>query len=451
MHFPEEVQTILTRLQAASFEAYAVGGAVRDLLLGKTPTDYDVATSARPDQVKKIFSDANVADTGIRYGTVTVTLKSLPVEITSFRVDGTYRDGRRPDKVHFSTRIEEDLARRDFTINAIAYDPHTGFIDPYGGRRDLEGKCIRCVGDPKERLTEDALRILRAIRFRSQLGFRVEEGTERSLHTYAWTLSHISAERKRDELSRLILGSQVADTLLAYADIMAAVIPSLAPCIGFSQQNPHHAYSVYEHMARATGEAKQNLKIRLAAMLHDIGKPECFTVDDNGIGHFYGHAEKSAEKAETILANLAYDRKTRIYVSRLIGWHSLEPQATTQSLRRFLHRMGREGFFDFLALKRADNKAQAPAYLYRQETFDCYEAIALQILAQEDCFSLRDLAVNGSDLITLGFLPGPALGAALGTLLQKVMDAALPNEKKALLTEAAHLLKEGEDSASGDR
>ena len=430
MMIPAPVARALQRLQQAGYEAGIVGGCVRDRLMGREPQDYDITTAALPEQTAAVFADARVIETGLRHGTVTVLLDGEPLEITTYRIDGEYSDGRRPDSVRFTPSLTEDLARRDFTMNAMAYAPDTGLVDPFGGQADILAGCIRCVGEPERRFTEDALRILRALRFASVLGFSIEPETEAALRRCAPLLHRISAERIAAELKKLLCGADVRRVLLRYADVLGEVLPEILPMVGFDQKNPYHCYDILEHSAAAVEAIAPEPELRFAALLHDIGKPDCFFTDERGVGHFYGHAARSAELADAILTRLRFDRAGRERIVTLVRRHDRPIEVTETAVRRALNRLSPSGFSDLLALMRADCLAQAPAYRSRLETYDRLEAMAKEILAAGQCFSLRDLAVSGRDL---GLPPGPAVGKALASLLDSVMDGRVENRREALL------------------
>ncbi len=434
-----DIARVLLRLEAAGFEAWLVGGCVRDRLMGKTPHDYDVTTSARPEQVKEVFRDERILETGLKHGTVTLLWEGSPIEITTYRAESGYSDHRHPDAVRFSDSLEEDLARRDFTMNAIAMDARGQLRDPFGGKQDIEAGLIRCVGCPEARFEEDALRILRALRFSAVLGFSMEAETKAALHRCALQLSFVSPERIFVEIKKLLCGDHVLPVLLAFPEDLGAALPEILPMLGFDQRNYHHIYEVWEHSARVVSEVTPIPALRLAALFHDAGKPHCFTVDAQGVGHFYGHAEISRSLASQALERLRCDNATRKAVDQLIHYHDAPIEATPRGVRRALGRFGVEGFWDLLSLKRADNLAQSPAYRDRLREYDALEALAREILAQAQCFSLRDLAVNGNDLLEMGFQPGPSIGKVLGRLLEAVMAERLPNTKEALEQEAEKL------------
>lgn len=429
---PPQVLDALDRLHQAGYEAWIVGGCVRDLLLGRVPTDYDITTSALPPQTKEVFRDRRVVETGIRHGTVTLLEGGMPLEITTYRVDGTYSDARHPDGVTFTTSLREDAARRDFTVNAMAYAPGLGLRDDFGGQEDLARRLIRAVGDPDRRFQEDALRVLRAIRFASVLDFALEEQTAAAARRQAAGLQKVSAERVFQELSKLLCGPKAGQVLLAYPDILGQVIPELLPMVGFDHRNCHHCYDVYTHTAVAVDHVPPQLPLRLAMLLHDIGKPDTFSLGEDGQGHFYGHPRRSVELAEGILLRLRAPKKLREQVLTLVRYHDAQIEEDPARLRRWLHKLGPEGFFALLAIQRGDAAGQAPAYCTRIERADRLESQARALLAQTPCLTLADLAVNGHDLLQLDYR-GPALGRALQRLLEEVLAGRLANEKAALL------------------
>ena len=435
--FPHQIGAILTRLEQAGFPAYAVGGCVRDTLLGRVPEDWDVTTAARPEQVSALFA-GHCIPTGLRHGTVTVRQDGLSVEVTTFRADGPYSDHRRPDAVYFSDSLAEDLARRDLTVNAMAMDVRGDITDLYGGRDDLRRGILRCVGDPDKRFDEDALRIMRTLRFASVLGFTVEAHTAAALHRCAPLLRDIAAERLLTEMDRLLCGGYVLPVLLAYPDVLGVFLPELLPCVGLDQRNRHHLYDVWEHTARSVAAIPPEPVLRWAMLLHDIGKPACFTRDAAGVGHFYDHAEKSAQMVRGILRCLRFDRRSAERIELLVRIHDRDLVCTRRSVTRALGKLGPEVLAQLLAVKRADNLAQAPAYHGRQRELDDVERLMQEILAENPCFSLAQLAANGRDMTALG-LTGPAVGKMLRRLLSEVMSGKLENDRETLLRRAQQL------------
>jgi len=435
MQLPPQVYSALSRLTSAGFEAYAVGGCIRDLLMGRTPGDFDVTTSALPEETAAVFAGARIIETGLKHGTVTVLLDGGPLEITTFRVDGDYSDFRHPDAVSFTRSLREDLARRDFTMNAVAWSPTEGLVDPFGGEADIRAGVIRCVGDPDARFREDALRILRCLRFSAVLGFLPEAETAAAARANRALLRRISAERIASELKKLICGKDVRRVVLAETDILGEVLPEILPLRGFDQRNPHHIYDVLEHSAAVCEAVPPEPVLRMAALLHDVGKPDCFFTDEGGVGHFYGHAARGAEIVDPALRRLRSDNESRERITELVRRHDMRIDPTEKSVLRAFRRFGPEFFFQLVQLKRADALAHAPGpkLTERLERAAALEKLGKELLARQACFTLKDLAVSGRDLLDAGFSPGPAVGAALNTLLDAVTDGLAANEKAALL------------------
>lgn len=433
MLLPQEVAAALSRLNAAGYDAYVVGGAVRDAVRGLRRTnDWDITTSALPRQVEQVFSDLRCIETGLKHGTVTVVIDQTPLEITTFRLDGAYSDHRHPDAVQFTRSLQEDLARRDFTMNALAYSPETGLVDLYGGQADLARGLVRCVGQPDRRFDEDALRILRALRFAAVFSMQVEEQTTAAVHRCAPLLQSVAAERVQTELTRLLCGPGAGPILTAFADVLAVPIPELRPLFGLDQRNPHHDRDLWAHTVAAVSAAPADSVLRWAALLHDVGKPDRFTLDSSGVGHFYGHAARSASIADAILTRLRFDTARRERIVTLIRLHDQPLLPERPAMMRLLHRLGDEAARQLIDLHRADTLAQAPMCQSRLADYDRCAAMLEEILREKACFSLRDLAVNGRDMLALG-LQGPQVGAALDACLRAVMDEVAPNEQAALL------------------
>ena len=428
---PDTVLTVLRRLNGAGFAAYAVGGCVRDTLLGKTPVDWDLTTAARPEQVMALFPGHSIP-TGLQHGTVTVRSHGQSFEVTTFRADGVYSDHRHPDEVTFSTDLSEDLRRRDFTVNAMAMDAGGEITDPFGGRGDLRNGVIRAVGDPDRRFGEDALRILRGLRFAAVLGFTVEENTAAAIRAKAHTLLNIAAERITVEMTRLLCGADACRVLLDFPDVIGVFLPEVLPAVGFDQRNIHHIYDVWGHTAHAVGAAVSDPVVRWTMLFHDLGKPNCFTVDETGTGHFYGHGKVSLTIAREAMSRLKFSNEHRDAIAALVDWHDRVIPVTPKAMRRCLNALGQEGTARLIAVKRADNLAQSPAYRDRQKQLDEAEEIVAELLARDACFSLKQLAVNGADMMALG-LHGPAVGRMLQALLEQVLSEALPNDRDALL------------------
>ncbi len=435
---PEKAQYIIDTITAAGFEAYVVGGCVRDSVMGREPHDWDITTSAKPGQVKALFP--RTVDTGLKHGTVTVMLGREGFEVTTYRVDGKYEDGRHPSEVTFTPNLEEDLKRRDLTINAMAYNDLKGLQDIFGGVEDIRRKRIRCVGSPMERFGEDALRILRAIRFSAQFGFSIEEETMAAITALAPTLSRISAERIQTELVKLITSPNPDYIRTAYeAGVTKVFFPELDRAMETPQNHPHHCYSVGEHILRSLKAIEADKVLRLTMLFHDIGKPEAMTVDNQGITHFQGHADVSADMARDIMYRLRFDNDTLHRVYRLVLYHdygnSLEPDM--RNVRRAVNKIGEDIFPLLFDIKRADIAAQSDYQKQEKlERVDRWQQLYEEIQARKECVSLKALAVSGSDLIASGWKPGREMGAVLQSLLELVMDKPECNVKEYLLAEA---------------
>lgn len=437
MEMPGYVQNVLTALEAAGYEAWCVGGCVRDLMLGRAPEDWDVTTNALPEATMALFG-SHAFPTGLRHGTVTVREEHRSVEVTTYRVDGDYHDHRRPDTVVFTPSLEEDLRRRDFTVNAMALSLRGDLRDPFGGQADLKAGVLRCVGKPERRFGEDALRILRGLRFAAVLGFAMDPATAAGIHGHRALLKDIAAERIQVELFKLLCGKDAAAVLREYPDVVCVFWPEILPMVGFDQRNRHHCYDVWEHTLHAVEAVEPEPVLRCAMLLHDVGKPRCFTVDQDGNGHFYGHPEISRELADDMLRRLKCAAAFRETVVRLVEWHDRNIPRTDRGLRRALRALGEEDLRRLILVKRADNLAQAPEYRDTQREIDRAEAILDKLVAADACFSLGQLTVNGRDLAALG-LSGPEIGRTLNALLDKVVDGELPNERTALLEAARKL------------
>lgn len=430
---PPSVMKAILLLNESGHEAYVVGGAVRDLLRGVIPNDYDITTSATPEEMKGVFSAFRTIETGIAHGTLTVLIEGEPLEITTFRVDGNYTDSRHPDAVTFTRSLREDAARRDFTVNAMAYHPREGLFDFFGGAEDLKAGILRTVGDSRRRFTEDALRILRALRFSAVLGYRIEKETALAVHELAPTLTHVAAERIREEFVKLLISEHAAEILRENSDAIAVFLPEIKPLIGFEQHSLHHDHDVWEHTLHALEMAPRVLSLRLAVLLHDFGKPFCHSLDEKGEGHFYGHAEKSAELADEILRRLRFDNETREYVTSLVKMHDVLPKPETRQFGRIRSRHGDQFLLDWLSVIRADRMGQKHIFPpeVAQKTEEAEEA-ARALLATEERISLSSLAVRGDDMIALGYR-GREIGAALSRALDGVIDQKTENTKEALI------------------
>ena len=442
MKIPNRALTVIRKLKDAGHKAYLVGGSVRNYYLGLPLSDIDITTDALPREVEQLFSDRTVIETGIRHGTVTVLVDGEPVEITTFRTENGYSDHRRPDEVTFVSDPKEDVSRRDFTINSLLYDPDTGLTDYFKGMEDLESGIIRAIGDPDSRFNEDPLRILRAIRFASQFGFAIEEGTADSLHRNRDLLKEISAERIFAELKKLLMGPDVRKVLLEYVDIIGVFIPELLKAKGFDQKNRHHIYDVLEHTAVSVENAPKDEISRLVMLLHDIGKPYTFTLDEKGEGHFYGHAQKSYELCIDILLRLKASNEEKERILKLVRYHDSPLMPTEKSMRRALNRFGEEDLRRLIDIKRADNLRQNYRVYNRSMEYDELEDVLDEVLAKDRCFSLRQLAVGGRDLIEIGVPRNKVMGDILDRLLDLVIDGELSNDRETLLGKAVELLSQ---------
>lgn len=431
---PEKVTYIIDTLTQHGFEAYAVGGCVRDTMLGRIPMDWDITTSAKPEQVKALFR--HTIDTGIQHGTVTVMIDHEGFEVTTYRIDGEYEDSRHPKEVVFTGELREDLRRRDFTINAMAYNDREGLVDVFGGAKDLENQIIRCVGDPSERFTEDALRIMRAVRFSAQLGFSIEEETKRAAGELAEALKKISAERIHTELVKLLVSPHPQYLKTAWElGITRVVLPEFDAMMETGQNNPHHCYTVGEHTLKALESVCADRVLRLAVLFHDMGKPEKRSTDEMGIDHFYGHQKASEEIARRILRRLRFDNDTIAAVTKLVLWHECPWECTPCSVRKALNKTGAELFPMLLEIRHADLMAQS-TYKREEKLQKLLESRRLyeEIMEKQECISLKTLAVSGKDLIDAGMKPGKELGKTLDLLLHLVLEEPEKNTKEYLLS-----------------
>lgn len=445
MKIPEEPKRLMQILIDAGYEAFVVGGCVRDSLIGRTPHDWDICTNALPDQMKEVFSDFRVLDTGIKHGTLTVMLEN-PYEITTYRIDGEYSDHRHPDKVEFVSDLKEDLSRRDFTINAMAANINGEIIDYFDGQYDLFNRKIVCVGNPEQRFEEDALRILRAMRFSARYNFIIEQNTAKAMLAKKDLLLTVAAERIGNEFLQIMSGR--CDWLLKnFTEIFEVIIPEITPSIGFVQNNPHHYYDVWEHTIKSVGDCSGSVVVKIACLYHDLGKPFCYTEDENGVGHFYGHAVKSAELAEKSMRNLRLESKLIDDVVQLVSSHDRVIEVKKNIVRRCLNKFGETQFMNLVFLQAADKSAQridlGKRWEQAMKVSQIYRMIK-EIKQDQDCFSLKDLAVNGKDLMQLGYSQDKSLGNALNTLLGLVMDDKMENDKEKLLIKAKELLDKGE-------
>lgn len=431
---PAGVGHILQALTDAGFETCLVGGCVRDLLRGAVPHDWDICTSARPEETEACFAGHRIIETGVKHGTVIVLEDSRPYEITTYRTEGPYSDSRRPDYVEFVSSLESDLARRDFTMNAIALEPDGSLRDPFGGGDDIRAGQIRCVGEPSQRFQEDGLRVMRALRFAAVFGYEIEEQTAQAIHENRHMLEHVAAERINAELCKLLAGKKAGDILRQYPDVFCQFWPQLGPLVALEQNSPWHCWGGWEHTIHTVEAAPPDLVLRLTMLLHDIGKPTCKSTDENGVDHFYGHPAVSALLADQMLRALKFDNKTRERVVTLVEHHDVQIPNRDRPIRKWLGRLGPETFFQLLEVKRADGMGQAHELVKdRLAELEKMKTEAEEIVAQRQCFSLKDLAVNGRDVIAAGIAPGPEVGRVLNGLLEQVLSGDTLNRREVLL------------------
>ena len=430
MQLPDPILTCIRALEEAGFQAYVVGGCVRDACLGLAPHDYDMCTSALPEQTEAVFAGYRLVLAGKKHGTVGVVMGADVVEITTFRTEGDYLDNRHPEWVEFVTDIEKDLARRDFTVNAMAYSPTRGFADPFGGREDLKNGILRAVGDPVKRFQEDSLRILRGVRFAVRFGFAVEENTLAAMDSQAHLMDNLARERVFDELCKL-LPAVKAEDLLKFAPVLCRVIPELKPMVGYDQKNRHHIHDLYTHTALVVHHCPNDLALRWAALLHDIGKPQVMTLGEDGQAHYHGHAAVSAEMADGVLRRLKAPTALREQVVTLIAKHMTLPQPEKKYLRRHLGKLGAETMENLLTLQEADTHATGTCHEEEFARFAAVRSILTEIQAENACLSLKDLALNGHDLMALGY-QGKAIGLELNRLLNLVLEEQCENTREAL-------------------
>ena len=433
IEIPQGAAWVLEQLRDAGYEAYVVGGCVRDSLLHRMPDDWDITTSAKPEDTKRIFR--RTVDTGIQHGTVTVMVDRTGYEVTTYRIDGEYADGRHPEHVTFTASLLEDLKRRDFTINAMAYSPAEGLVDEFDGIGDINRRVIRAVGDPVQRFTEDALRMMRAIRFSAQLDYRIDEDTKEGIRLLAPNLQKVSAERIRVELEKLLLSEHPEELKEAYElGLLRQFLPELSECMECGQNNPHHCLSVGDHILCAVKAARRDKVLRLALLLHDIAKPQVKTTDENGIDHFHGHAARSAALAERILRDLKYDNQTREAAVRLIAWHDCNLGDSLPEIRKSISELGEEWFLPLLEVKTSDVEAQSD---YQRDEklgkIEYWRNAFEEIRCAGDCLSLKDLAVSGKDLIAAGAAPGKEIGRILHEMLEEVLREPAHNTREYLL------------------
>lgn len=435
IEIPAPVHFIIQELEKRGYEAYMVGGCVRDSVLGRIPHDYDICTSATPNEIMATFPNQEIIPTGLQHGTVTILINREPYEVTTYRIDGKYSDNRRPDSVAFTNSLTEDLRRRDFTINAMAYNSTKGLVDPFGGVKDIENSIIRCVGSAHDRFNEDALRILRAIRFAAQLNFGIVEETDEAIHKSLGLLENISIERVTSEFSKIVSSDNFYIKLMLYNDVFSLFIPELKSMIGFKQNNPYHSYDVFEHTVHALENCEsQDMIVRLAVFFHDFGKPHSYQDGEDGIRHFKGHGRVSADMTDIIMRRLRFDNDTREKVVELVYYHDASFVKGKKYVKRWLNKIGELQFRRLLAVRRADIMGQSDKYEQdRLKDLLFIESLIKEIIEDEDCFTVKDLSVGGKDLISLGYRPGCQIGEALKKLLELVINEEVQNKKDELL------------------
>ncbi len=441
-NMPAPVEFILQELNRCGYEAYIVGGCVRDRFLGNDPHDWDICTSATPDKIMEVFPYEKIIPTGLKHGTVTILINDDPYEVTTYRIDGKYTDSRRPDNVYFTDSLVEDLQRRDFTINAMAYSPVSGIIDPFNGQKDLLDGLLRCVGNPDDRFKEDALRILRAMRFAVKYDLTIEQKTLKAMTMNKERLSEISKERITSELDKMLSsGKSIKGIFTLCSDIISYILPEMKCCIGFDQHNKYHHHTVYEHILSVVDYCEtDDFIIKMAALLHDIGKPATYTEDDRGNGHFYGHPLVSHEISKNVLSDrLRLSNEQYDEILLLVVYHDMDLATTKKSVKKALNKLGESTLRKWLILKLADRKDHI-GFSEEEINGDLKQIkeIIDNIITTQDCFTIKDLSVNGNDLINIGFKPGIELGNVLNQLLQMVIDGR-ENDKDTLLTIAASL------------
>lgn len=436
VRWPEPVLQAIRTLETRGHECWAVGGCVRDAAMGLQPHDWDLTTSALPEEIAAAFEGCSQNTAGMKHGTVGVLLDGQMLEITTYRIDGTYSDSRHPDGVSFTRSLREDLARRDFTINAMAMHPSKGLSDPFGGLSDLQAHILRAVGEPDKRMREDALRILRGLRFLSRLGFAADPATADAFRENRALLEHISVERISAELTGMLCGEHIREVLLGYPDIIGTVLPEIRPMVGFEQHTPYHLYDVWGHTALAVQSIAPEPLLRWVMLLHDIGKPSMFTMDEKGVGHFKGHAAPSAAMSEKILRRLKMPGRFIRQAVPLIRWHDVNLPAEKKPLLRWMAKLGEQQLLRLWQVKRADNLAQNQAKSNRMEEIGQLEEMTKALIAEGHCLRVSDLAVNGNDLMQLGIKPGPEIGRMLQRLLQQVCEEEIENRRDTLLDAA---------------
>lgn len=441
IYLPTDVKYILEKLDTAGFSAYLVGGSLRDSLMGDEPHDFDIATSAKPPEIKAVFCHEHLIETGIQHGTLTLVKNGITYEITTFRRDGEYLDARRPENVTFTDDLAEDLARRDFTMNALAYNKTVGLVDIFSGTEHINAKKIVCVGDANDRLSEDALRIMRALRFSATLGFRIDDSLKLAIFDRYKSLEKVSIERINIEFTQLIMGKYASDILREYAEVFSFFIPELAPMYGFNQHNKYHKYDVWEHSLHVLDNVpNDDLCLRLAALFHDIGKPDTYYLDENSVGHFYGHEKVSAEITDKILRRLRYSIDVRNEAVSLVSNHAEKLGKTKKDLLRLLNKYGEEGLRKLLKLKLADSASKNEDFPRQNQYIREYQEFLDTFDLKNECFLIKHLAINGDDLIKLGMKPSKKFAEILELCLIAVIDGEVKNEKSDLLDFVKNLL-----------
>lgn len=435
IEIPAHVQFIIQELGKCGHEAYMVGGCVRDSILDRIPHDYDICTSATPDEIIATFPNQEIIPTGLQHGTVTILINRELYEVTTYRIDGKYTDNRRPDSVNFINSLTEDLRRRDFTINAMAYNSTNGLVDPFGGIKDIENSVIRCVGSAYDRFNEDALRILRAIRFAAQLNFGIAEDTDEEIHKNLGLLENISIERITSEFSKIVSSDSFYIKLMLYNDVFSLFIPELIDMVGFEQYNPYHSYDVFEHTVHALENCdSKDLVVRLAVFFHDFGKPHSYQDDEDGIRHFKGHGRVSADMTDIIMRRLRFDNNTREKVVELVYYHDASFAKGKKYVKRWLNKIGEIQFRRLLTVRRADIMGQSNKYeKERLNELLLIESLIDDVISDHDCFTVKDLSVGGKDLISIGYRPGCQIGQTLKQLLELVINEKVENKSDELL------------------
>lgn len=441
IHIPAGAEDIIKKLEKAGFEAFVVGGCVRDALIGRAPQDWDIAVSAKPEEIKELFP--KTIDTGLQHGTVTILHEGIPYEATTYRIDGEYINHRKPEWVAFTTSIEEDLSRRDFTINAMAYNPSKGLVDPFGGMEDIQRHQIKAVGMAEQRFQEDALRMLRGVRFHAQLGYEIEPATFAAIQKNAKLIGSISKERIREELTKVLLAEPMSFVLLQEAGLLQEVLPELSRCFEVPQNNPYHVYNVALHILTAASCIESTTLLRWIMLLHDLGKADTKSTDEQGIDHFRGHQQVSANLAEEVLKRLRFDNTTLQQAKKLILEHDRQVADTEKSVRKAMAAIGPDLFDKWLQIRKADMSAQNPELLQeRLQVLQRIEQLYEKIIAEQQCLTLKDLKLGGKELMAMGFLPGRELGEVLKNLLEAVLEEPLLNEKHLLMEMAKKYLRE---------